>query len=75
MENNSLIRSFMVDALPVRVFASQSAMSDDAALTVHEYLAATLARQKKARVILATGNSQLRFLALLVQMDGVDWSR
>ncbi len=74
MENNCLIRSFTVDALPVRVFASQSAMSDDAAFTVREILADALARQGQARVILATGNSQIDFLSRLAALGGVDWS-
>ena len=75
MQNHSLVRSFKVDSLPVRVYSSLPALADAAATEVNDYLRDALARQGQARVILATGNSQLRFLALLAGLGGVDWSR
>lgn len=50
-------------------------MSVAVATHVHQYLTETLARQGSAAVILATGNSQIRFLRRLVDAGGLDWSR
>lgn len=69
------LRSFTVDALPVHVFASQDELSEAVAGEVRDYLRTTLQRQGEATAILATGNSQIRFLARLVSAGGVDWSR
>src|SRR5947207_2315308 len=66
---------FQVDALPVRIFPSAGAMSDYAATSVYEYLAATLQRKGSAAVILATGNSQIQFLDRLVARGALDWSK
>ena len=76
--NQSLIRPVresVVDALRVRVYASQSDLAAAAAAEVHTHLCETLAQQGTARVILATGNSQLQFLGRLAAMGGLDWSR
>lgn len=69
------VRSFTVDQLPVDVFASNDQMSEHVAQWVRTLLADTVARQGSAAAILATGNSQIRFLKRLVELGGVDWSR
>lgn len=69
------VRSFQADQLRVHVFASNDDMSLAVATHVHQYLTETLARQGSAAVILATGNSQIRFLKRLVDAGGLDWSR
>lgn len=69
------IRTFQVDSLPVRVYASQSDLSAAVALEVRDYLQGVLARRGSAAAILATGNSQIQFLARLVALGGVDWSK
>lgn len=69
------IQTFTVDKLPVRVYASQDDLSEAVATEVRDHLIATLARQGSAAAILATGNSQIRFLQRLVDSGGVDWSR
>jgi len=69
------VQSFQVDSLPVRVYASQEDMSEAVALEVQQYFQQVLTRQGSAAAILATGNSQIRFLARLVALGGVDWSR
>lgn len=71
----ALLRSFKVDELQVQVFASQAAMSSHVAHTTQAYLQTVLAAQGSAAVILATGNSQIKFLEELVRLGGVDWSR
>jgi len=69
------VRSFTVDQLAVDVFASNDAMSEYVAQHVRLLLADAVSRQGSAAAILATGNSQLRFLQRLVELGGVDWSR
>jgi glucosamine-6-phosphate deaminase len=69
------IKTFTVDALPVRIYATPSDLVADAAREAREQLLAALARKGTAAAILATGNSQIRFLDELVRLGGVDWSR
>ncbi|MGE3310391.1 MAG: glucosamine-6-phosphate deaminase [Limisphaerales bacterium] len=69
------IQRFTVDALPVQVFANQDDLSVSVAAEVKEALVSALDRQGSAAAILATGNSQIRFLERLVAAGGVDWSR
>lgn len=69
------LRVFQADALPVRVYKSQAEMAEDAARIAHEYLTALLAKQTAVACILATGNSQIRFLEHLISRGGIDWSR
>ena len=71
----SPVRSFNVDQLPVEVFASNDAMSEFVAHHVRSILIDAVARQGSAAAILATGNSQIRFLKRLVELGGIDWSR
>lgn len=69
------INTFRVDQLNVRIYANQDDLSNAVAAEVREYLVATLNEQETAAAIMATGNSQIRFLESLVAMGGVDWSR
>jgi len=68
-------QTFTADALQVRVFADEARMARDAAEVASSYLKDTLSRQGGAAVILATGNSQIRFLEAVVALGGVDWSQ
>jgi glucosamine-6-phosphate deaminase len=68
-------RTFQADALPVRVYKSQAEMAQDAARIAHEYLTGLLAKQPTIACILATGNSQIRFLDHLISLGCIDWSR
>lgn len=69
------IRSFRADLLAVEVFASYDNLSEHVAHRVRNLLQETVERQGSAAVILATGNSQIRFLKRLTELGGVDWSR
>jgi glucosamine-6-phosphate deaminase len=69
------IKTFQVDALPVRVYASQADLALDAAHEVKAFLLECLAERGEASAILATGNSQIRFLDELIKLGGVDWSK
>jgi glucosamine-6-phosphate deaminase len=68
-------KTFHIDALPVRVYASREDLSAAAAHEVNGYLQAVLAKKASAAAILATGNSQIEFLKRLVALGGIDWSR
>lgn len=72
---NTPIRTFQVDALPVRVYGRATEMAEDVARLAHEHLLEVLGRQGSAAVILATGNSQIKFLEYLIALSGIDWSK
>ena len=69
------VKTFVADALPVRIYASQTDMACDVARIARDYLVDLLARQGSVAIILATGNSQIEFLNALVALGGVDWSK
>ena len=69
------IKTFEADSLPVRVYASQTELSQDVARIAQRYLKDTLATRGTAAAILATGNSQIKFLEELIRLGGVDWSK
>ncbi|HEY9725578.1 MAG TPA: glucosamine-6-phosphate deaminase [Chroococcales cyanobacterium] len=68
-------QTFQVDALSVRQYNNEAQLAGDAAQHAHDYLQSVLARQGAATVILATGNSQIKFLEALAALGGVDWSK
>jgi glucosamine-6-phosphate deaminase len=68
-------KTFQVDKLPVRVYATQDDLASDAAAIVQEHLISCIAERGSAFAILATGNSQVQFLDKLIQLGGVDWSK
>ena len=63
------------DQLPVSVYRSNREMGTAAAFEARDILRAALAAEPECNVILATGNSQLTFLAKLRTLKGIDWSR
>jgi glucosamine-6-phosphate deaminase len=69
------VKAFKVDALSIRVYRDAGELSLAAAADVRDFLAESIDRHGAARVILATGNSQLKFLDDLARLGGVDWSR
>jgi len=66
---------FPVDDLSVLIYDSEASMAMDAAQIVSKYLQDVLKKQNTASVLLATGNSQLKFLDALIALGDVDWSR
>jgi glucosamine-6-phosphate deaminase len=68
-------KTFQVDQLPVRVYASQDDMAQDAATMAQKHLAQCIAERGSAFAIMATGNSQISFLEALIQLGGVEWSK
>lgn len=69
------VKTFQVDELSVRVYDSEAAIAQDAAQLAHTYLQNAIGEQGSATVILATGNSQIKFLDALIAKGGVDWSK
>jgi len=74
-QTDTLAKIFSVDALTVRLYDRADELTTDAAKITQRYLQNRLARQDTATVILATGNSQIEFLATLVNLGEIDWSR
>jgi glucosamine-6-phosphate deaminase len=68
-------KSFRVDDLTVQVYDSEAEMSQEAAKVVQQYLQDVVRRQNTARLLLATGNSQIQFLQALIELGGVDWDK
>ncbi|MDB6032973.1 MAG: Glucosamine/galactosamine-6-phosphate isomerase [Verrucomicrobiales bacterium] len=69
------VRTFLADALSVRVYKNQPDLASDVTRIVEEYLVEVIARQGSVAAILATGNSQIQFLDNLVRSGRVDWSK
>ncbi len=67
-------KSFRVDDLLVQIYNSEAEMAQDVAEIAHEYLQHLLEQQNTVAVLLATGNSQLKFLDGLIALGGIDWS-
>jgi len=66
---------FRVDDLLVQIYNSEVEMAFSVAEITQQYLQKILNEQDTAAVLLATGNSQLKFLDALIKLGGVDWSR
>jgi glucosamine-6-phosphate deaminase len=68
-------QTFQVDSLSVNLYNGEAELAHDVAQLVQNYLQDALSRQGTATVILATGNSQIKFLEALINLGGVDWSK
>jgi len=66
---------FRVDDLWVQIYQSEAELAQDVAGIAQKHLQHTLQQQHTAAVLLATGNSQIKFLDALMTLGGVDWSR
>jgi glucosamine-6-phosphate deaminase len=69
------VREFRAGSLRVQVHDDLDALAAQAAADAAGALRAAVADRGEAAVMLATGNSQLAFLARLATHDDVDWSR
>lgn len=66
---------FSVDALSVRISENPAELAIDAAQFAHTYLQETMAEKGGAVVLLATGQSQIKFLDSLINLGEIDWSK
>lgn len=57
------------------MYSQEAEMACDVAQIAQEYLQDILSTQNFATVLLATGNSQIKFIEALIALGGVDWSR
>ncbi len=64
-----------VGDLSVRITHSADELTQDAATLAQNYLQSLLEQQATVSIILATGNSQLKFLDKIVNANKLDWSR
>ena len=69
------VKTFRVDDLSVYVYNCAAQMALSGAHLTHTYLQNLLSQQGTASIILATGNSQLKFLEALIDLGGIDWSQ
>jgi glucosamine-6-phosphate deaminase len=69
------VKTFKAGQLSVRAYASPADLSADVASVTQVYLKKVLKAKGKAAAILATGNSQIKFLEQLIRLGGVDWSK
>ena len=69
------VNTSTVDSLAIHVYADQADLASAAASDAQKYLKEVIAKRGSARVILATGNSQMQFLDKLIRLGGVDWSQ
>ncbi len=67
------LRTTQYDQLPVSIYATNEALGAAAAAEAAEVIRAAVAARGIANVILATGNSQLTFLAALRETPDVPW--
>lgn len=68
-------KSFRVDALQVHVYRSEVELAQDVAKRTQVYLQNILLEKETAALLMATGNSQIKFLDALIETGDVDWSR
>jgi glucosamine-6-phosphate deaminase len=68
-------RDFTADALSVRVFDDVQSLAAAAATDAAHAIRTAIGDRGEANVMLATGNSQLVFLAALIEHADVDWTR
>ncbi|MEL6438315.1 MAG: glucosamine-6-phosphate deaminase [Cyanobacteria bacterium J06621_8] len=71
----SQIQLIKAGELTVRIADSAVELTKDAATVALDYLQSLLKQQSKVRIILATGNSQLKFLEAIADSNQLDWSR
>jgi glucosamine-6-phosphate deaminase len=69
------VRTFVVEQLPVEVYATNETLGQAAAERAVEILRAAIAARGQANLVLATGNSQLTFHQALRGLGGVDWGK
>jgi glucosamine-6-phosphate deaminase len=68
-------RTQRVDALEVRVFDTVDELAHATALDAAAVIRGAVDARGRANVMLATGNSQLQFLAALVKLPNLPWDR
>jgi glucosamine-6-phosphate deaminase len=68
-------KTLQIDALSIRLHNNETELALDAEQLARNCLQSVLAKKGSAAIILATGNSQIKFLEYLVESQGIDWSK
>jgi len=68
-------KRWVVDQLPVELYASNEELGQAAAKKAQQILSEAIDKKGFANLILATGNSQLTFLKALRSLEGIDWKK
>ncbi|WP_107668184.1 glucosamine-6-phosphate deaminase [Cyanothece sp. BG0011] len=66
---------FTIDSLGTHIYENEEQLSIGAAKMGQDYIEKVLDNQAEATIVLATGNSQLKFLDILIASHKIDWSR
>ncbi|MDB6093491.1 MAG: Glucosamine-6-phosphate deaminase [Verrucomicrobia bacterium] len=75
MISSPAARPFRVGSAQVAIFGRRETGGQAAARQAAQLIRAAIDRRGVARIIVATGNSQIAFIEALVSQGGVDWSR
>ncbi|MDJ0599748.1 MAG: glucosamine-6-phosphate deaminase [Crocosphaera sp.] len=68
-------QALTIDSLVTQIYQNEENLSIGAAKIGQEYIENILETQEEATIVLATGNSQLQFLDVLIASKKIDWSR
>ena len=68
-------KRWLVDQLPVELYANNEELGQAAAKKAQQILSEAIDKKGFANLILATGNSQLTFLKALRSLEGIDWKK
>jgi len=68
-------KRWLVDKLPVELYASNDELGQAAANKAQQILKKAINQKGFANLILATGNSQLTFLKALRILEGIEWQK
>ena len=68
-------KRWLVDKLPVELYASNDELGQAAANKARQILKKAINQKGFANLILATGNSQLTFLKALRILEGIEWQK
>ena len=75
MTASSALRSFQADRATVEVYSTKADAGKAAARRASEILKRAMAENGRARLVMATGNSQEDLVSALVEFQDLDWSR
>ena len=75
MNDNDLPYETKIQDLPISIYRTNREMGQAAAAEAAEVIQRAIQEKGVANIIIATGNSQLTFLAALREMPGVDWPK
>ena len=64
-----------IDSLQTYIYENEEKLGTEAARIGQEYLEMLLKKQEEVTILLATGNSQLKFLDSLITSQKIDWSK